>query len=151
MGLPSQKERKDFVDQNADLITETTAIMIELQSRGVTERIRFRLGKTWIAGFVKCPDCGQMEATVNQTGTRVRCMCGFGRGGDVGLRKTLEFLGVYLATRPPLPVVGGGLAVERSEAEELFRIGRGGNNRPQSGGWGDVTPAPRGRSKQLLG
>lgn len=150
MSLPSHKERKDSVDQNADLITETTAIMIELQSRGVTERIRLKVGKIWIAGFVKCPGCGHMEATVNQTGTRVRCMCGFGWGGDVGLRKTLEFLGVYLATRPPLPVVDEPV-VERKEAEELFRIGRGGNNRPQSGGWGDVTPAPRGRSKQLLG
>lgn len=136
------------MDPNADLIAETTRTMIELQGRGVVERIRLKVGKSRIAGFVKCPECGTMEATVNQPGTRVRCICGFGQDGDVSLRETLELLGVSIASRPPLPVTE---PVKRDKAEELFRIGRGGNDRPQSGGWGDVTPAPRGRSKQLLG
>lgn len=136
------------MDPNADLIAETTRTMIELQGRGVVERIRLKVGNTWIAGFVRCPECGQMEATVNQTGCRVRCRCGFGRHRCVDLRKTLELLGVCVIQRPPLPVTK---PVNKDEAEKLFRTGRGGNDRPQSGGWGDVTPAPRGRSKQLLG
>lgn len=123
-----------IVPTTAERIATTVEVMIALQKNGMALRTRVKIGRTWICGFIVCPKCGALEATVNEVGSKVLCQCGL----NTTLGSVLHQLGVDVELAP--------------EVRPLTSFSSSGREEPRSdsGRWGDRSGRSRRKPNRPL-